>query len=90
LIRPQGRCVFTNSSCLLFDSPQSTVPFLQGTKNPNSDLWFLQVPPQPPPNHSPTILFSLQELPCARFVACLLASSVWVTLLVHLSRCSRL
>jgi hypothetical protein len=69
LIRPQGRCVFTNSSCLLFDSPQSTVPFLQGTKNPNSDLWFLQVPPQPPPNHSPTILFSLQELPCARFVA---------------------
>jgi hypothetical protein len=37
LIRSQGRCVFTNSSCLLFDSPQSTVPFLQGTKNPNSD-----------------------------------------------------
>ena len=69
LIRPQGRCVFTNISCLLFDSPQSTPPFLQGSKNPDSDLWFLQVPPPPPPNHSPAILFSLQELPCARFVA---------------------
>ncbi len=69
LIRPQGRCIFTNSSCQLFDSPQSSVPFLQGSKNPDSDLWFLQVPPTPPPNHSPSILFSLQELPCARFVA---------------------
>jgi hypothetical protein len=47
LIRPQGRCVFNNSSCQLFDSPQSSVPFLQGSKTPDSDLWFLQVPPPP-------------------------------------------
>jgi hypothetical protein len=61
--------VFTNTSCLFYDSPESTSPFLQGAKTPDSDLWFLQVPTPPKPHHSPTILFTLQELPCARFVA---------------------
>ena len=62
LIRPQGRCVFTDASCLFFDAPESTASFLQGPKTPDSDLWFLQVP-------TPSMLFILQELPCARFVA---------------------
>jgi hypothetical protein len=69
LIRPQGRCVFTNTSCLFFDAPDSTAPFLQGSKTPDSDLWFLQVPTPSTLHHAPSTLFTLQELPCARFVA---------------------
>ena len=54
---------------MFYDSPESASPFLHGTKTPDSDLWFLQVPLPPKPAHSPTMLFTLQELPCARFVA---------------------
>ncbi len=69
LIRPQGQCVFTNTSCLFFDAPKSTAPFLQGSKTPDFDLWFLQVPTPSTPHHAPSMLFILQELSCARFVA---------------------
>ena len=69
LIRPHGHAVFTSTSCLFFDSPTAPLPFLQGTKAPLDDLWYLQVPSLPLPNHTPSIFFSLQELPHARFVA---------------------
>ena len=67
LIRPEGRAVFTNTSCQFFDAPQSPFPFLTGSKSAQADLWYLTVPPAPLP--PPAVLFSLQELPCARFVA---------------------
>ena len=69
LIRPHGHAVFTNTSCHFYDYPEAPLPFLQGTKAPSDDLWYLQVPSLPKPNHNPSILFSLQELPHARFVA---------------------
>jgi hypothetical protein len=69
LIRPHGHAVFTNTSCLFYDSPTAPLPFLRGTKAPSDDLWYLQVPSLPKPHHTPSILFSLQELPHARFVA---------------------
>ena len=69
LIRPLSHAVFSNQSCLFYDSPQATRPFLTGTKAPLDDLWYLQVPSLPKSNHSPSVLFSLQELPHARFVA---------------------
>ncbi len=69
LIRPHGHAVFDNQSCSFFDSPQAPLPFLTGTKADQNDLWFLQVPSLPEPQHSPSILFSLQELPHAKFVA---------------------
>jgi hypothetical protein len=68
LIRPHGHAVFDNHSCSFFDSPQALLPFLTGTKAERDDLWFLQVPSLPEPQHSPSILFSLQELPHAKFV----------------------
>jgi hypothetical protein len=61
--------VFNNQSCSFYDSPQALLPFLTGTKATQDDLWFLQVPDVPEPQHSPSILFSLQELPHAKFVA---------------------
>jgi hypothetical protein len=69
LIRPHGHAVFDNQSCSFFDSPQAPLPFLTGTKADQDDLWFLQVPSLPEPQHSPSILFPLQELPHAKFVA---------------------
>ena len=69
IIRPHGHAVFSNHSCLFYDSPQATLPFLTGTKAPLDDLWYLQVPSLPQPNHAPSVFFSLQELPHARFVA---------------------
>jgi hypothetical protein len=69
LIRPKGHAVFSNHSCFFFDSPQATSPFLTGSKREDADLWFLQVPSVPKPHHSPSILFTLQELSNARFVA---------------------
>ncbi len=69
LIRPYGHAVFDNQSCSFYDSPQAPLPFLTGTKATQDDLWFLQVLSVPEPQHSPSILFSLQELPHAKFVA---------------------
>ncbi len=48
---------------------QAPFPFIAGSKSAQADLWYLTIPPPPLPSHPPTILFSLQELPCARFVA---------------------
>jgi hypothetical protein len=61
--------IFTPTSVKIFDTPDSPLPFLSGTKSPNSDLWFFSTPQPhtiPPP---PTALFSLSSLPLARFVA---------------------
>ncbi len=61
--------MFDNQSCSFYNSPQAPLPFLTGTKATQDDLWFLQVPAVPESQHSPSILFSLQELPHAKFVA---------------------
>jgi len=44
LIRPNGRALYDSTSVQFFDSPVSTVPFLSGSKSPDADLWYLQVP----------------------------------------------
>jgi hypothetical protein len=69
LLRPYGYAVFTSSSCRLFDSPSSSLPFLVGSKLPSADLWSSTVPSQSISLSSSTALFSLQALPHARFVA---------------------
>ena len=72
LIRPEGRAVFSNTSVLFFDSPLAILPFLTGSKTAQSDLWSLSIPPPatPIPTLSPPVaLFTLQELPAAKFVA---------------------
>ena len=69
LIRPHGVALFTPTSVNIFDTTDSPIPFLSGTKSPNSDLWFFSVPNPHPLSPPHTALFSLNSLPLARFVA---------------------
>ncbi len=77
LIRPYGHAIFTTLSCSFFDSPTSTLPFLNGRKTDDSDLWHLSVPHTSvaashsvaAPLNPPSAFFSLQSLTAARFVA---------------------
>ena len=69
LIRPHGVAIFTPTSVKIYDNTDSPIPFLSGTKSPNSDLWFFSAPQPHNLPSPPTALFSLSSLPLARFVA---------------------
>ena len=43
LLRPDGRAIYTTTSVNFF-SGSSASPFLSGTKSPDADLWYLQLP----------------------------------------------